>query len=123
MKTVVISGTVAKRTGNQKGNYADIEKVYNVDDSVTVDDVYYYLEKRNARAIPIKIDGSEVKKLSFVISMDSNRANDADIKKPLNRVMFARKLEADLKTLDWQIPKEKRELVDPSNRKHIGRKK
>ena len=91
-----------KLSGRDKGDYADIEKVYNVDDSVTIDDVYFYLNKRNTRPIPIKItDNEPVRKLSFAISMDSNRSHDADIKKPLNRVMFARKLEADLKNLDW----------------------
>lgn len=102
-KTYVVHGLLTRNPSgrNSKEQYAHINLVYNVDASVSFEDIDYYLSKMNLkRAVPVDIRTGE--KLDYVIGLDSERSSEAGV--PLNRIAFKRQFEKDLKNLDWVQP-------------------
>ncbi len=109
MKTIVVHGMLVKDSGRDRGDYSDVDFVYDVDDSVTVDDVIFYINRHGARAVPTRTDGT---KLSFVVSVDSERKTDdkREVKKGrvLNRVGVSKAIRKDMATVSWETPEKKR---------------
>ena len=85
------------------GDYAAIDLVYNVDDSVSVDDIHYYISNRNYRITnKDNVNGIEY---DYSVGIDSERKWDAQNKKPLSRIAFGRQLDKDFRKLDWHTDK------------------
>jgi len=109
MKTIVVSGMLVKSSGRDRGDYSDVDFVYNVDDSVTVDDVIYFINRHGARAVPARTDGT---RLSFVAYVDSERKVDEkrEVKKGriLNRVGLSKAIAKDMQTIDWSEDKRRK---------------
>jgi len=105
MKTIVIHGMVVRTDGRNAHDYSDVDLVYNVEDSVSVDDVIYYLNKSGVRPVPVKTDGT---KLSYAVGIDNERKREAmKGAKPnvLSRIAFKKQFEKDLKKVEWHTPK------------------
>lgn len=105
MKTIVIMGMLVKSPsrGHTRGDYADINIAYNVDDSVTIDDVIFYIDKRVNRSVPLRWQTGE--KLDYVVGIDRDRNTG---KAPMNRVAFTRMLARDIDNLDWHTDSSER---------------
>lgn len=103
MKTYVVHGLFTKPplSRHNREQYAHVDLVYNVDDSISFDDIDYVLRKAQiARAVPIDIRTGE--KLDFVIGVDNDRRTDGG--PILNRVAFNKQLTNDVKKLWWVQP-------------------
>lgn len=106
INTVVISGLVVRNSGRATGDYADVELVYNVDFPIDIEDIRYWFRSRNIRTAPVKIyDGN--RKLQWFVGIDNERRGDAP-GKIYNRVGFSKKLEKDIKQLEWTTPANRR---------------
>jgi len=104
MKIIVISGMVVKNPsrGKPRGDYATVDLVYRVEDSVEIDDVIFYLNKAKLRAVPYDFKSGE--KLDYVVGIDNDRAGDVPKrlgKKVLNRVGLSKEIKKDLQGLEW----------------------
>lgn len=102
MKTFVIHGLLTRNPSGRhtRERYAHSNLVYNVDDSVTFDDIEYVLRNTINRAVPYDI--REKEHLGYVIGMDKERVHDGG--PVLNRVALNRKLKRDIDNLDWVQP-------------------
>lgn len=103
IKTYVIHGLLTRPPGGRgtREKYAYTDLVYNVDESVSFDDIDYILRKANIhRTVPIDIRTNQ--KLDFVIGMDKERVHDGG--PVLNRVALNKKLIHDINNLDWVQP-------------------
>src|SRR5574343_133929 len=101
MKTYVIHGLFTRNPSgrNTREQYAHVNLVYNTDDSVSWEDIDFYMSKLNVkRTVPIDIRTGE--KLDYVIGLDKDRRDEGN-RIPLNRLAFKKSLERDLKNLDW----------------------
>lgn len=104
MKTYVIHGLFTRNPSgrNVREQYAHVNLVYNTDDSVSWEDIDFYLSKLNVkRTVPVDIRTGE--KLDYVIGLDRDRRDEGN-RIPLNRIAFKKSLERDLKNLDWVQP-------------------
>jgi len=103
-KTYVIYGLLTRSpTGRgRREPYAYTNLVYNVDDSVSFEDVEYIMQRiaRIKRSVPYDIRTNE--KLDYVIGLDKERSNEGG--KVLSRLAFNKKFAQDLNNLDWVYP-------------------
>jgi hypothetical protein len=104
VKTIVITGMLVRNPTGRKsrGDYASVDLAYNVDDSVDIDDVIFYINKSKARPVPYDLKSDE--KLDFSVGIDRDRAGDVPTRlkgKVLNRVSIRKEIEKDMKGLEW----------------------
>lgn len=102
MKTFVIHGLLTRAPSGRhsREKYAHSDLVYNVEDSVTFDDIEYVMRNSVLRTVPVDIRAGQ--KLEYVIGMDKERVGAGG--PILNRVAFSRKLKKDIDNLDWVQP-------------------
>ena len=101
--TYVIHGLLTRNPSGRhsREQYAHVNLVYNTEPSITWDDIDFYLSKLNLRrTVPVDIRTGQ--KLEYVIGLDKERADEGG--QILNRVAFSRKIQSDLKKLDWVQP-------------------
>ena len=98
MKTIVVYGMFVKQPhrGMNRGDYTNVDWVYNVDDGVTIDDVVYMIESKRVRMVPI---GEDREKLDYVVGVDRNRVGTGPV---LNRFGLSQQIKKDFEKLEWQ---------------------
>ena len=111
-KTIVISCLARKHGRTVEGDYTDVDLVYNVEPTVSIDDFEYALRRLHIDLAPVKINTGEGNtKLPYCISVDSGRSHEAQNKNVvLNRLGAMKRFEKDLKGLDWTPPLSKRKI-------------
>lgn len=101
-KQVTIFG-LAVDTGRGR-EYAAVELVYKVDDSVSLEDIEYNLRKYQTRIAPVDPETGE-KLPGGIVAVDTDNIRAG---KTLNRIAFNKQLQKDLRNLEWTKDKRDR---------------